>query len=101
MPTPGFTAWVFGQAGYYLPRSSNAQAGYATAPCGLQQRPLLTYSLLAHGRANYYLDTTNGVVRQVALHSGSPNIIPTGLFVTSVGVLAFCGLSNNCRQSLE
>ncbi len=26
----GFTAWVFGQAGYYLPRSSNAQAGYGT-----------------------------------------------------------------------
>ncbi|MGM1028317.1 MAG: C40 family peptidase [Actinomycetota bacterium] len=27
----GFTAWVFGQAGHYLPRSSNAQAGYGTA----------------------------------------------------------------------
>ncbi len=26
----GFTSWVFGQAGYYLPRSSNAQAGYGT-----------------------------------------------------------------------
>lgn len=26
----GFTAWVYGQAGYYLPHSSNAQAGYGT-----------------------------------------------------------------------
>lgn len=27
----GFTMWVYGQAGYYLPHSSNAQAGYGTA----------------------------------------------------------------------
>ncbi|HET8868367.1 MAG TPA: C40 family peptidase [Agrococcus sp.] len=26
----GFTMWVFGQAGHYLPHSSNAQAGYGT-----------------------------------------------------------------------
>lgn len=26
----GFTVWVYGQAGYYLPHSSNAQAGYGT-----------------------------------------------------------------------
>lgn len=26
----GFTMWVYGQAGYYLPHSSNAQAGYGT-----------------------------------------------------------------------
>lgn len=26
----GFTLWVYGQAGYYLPHSSNAQAGYGT-----------------------------------------------------------------------
>lgn len=27
----GFTAWVYGQAGYYLPHSSGAQGGYGTA----------------------------------------------------------------------
>lgn len=27
----GFTMWVYGQAGHYLPHSSNAQAGYGTA----------------------------------------------------------------------
>lgn len=26
----GFTMWVYGQAGHYLPHSSNAQAGYGT-----------------------------------------------------------------------
>ena len=26
----GFTKWVYGQAGHYLPHSSNAQAGYGT-----------------------------------------------------------------------
>lgn len=26
----GFTVWVYGQAGHYLPHSSNAQAGYGT-----------------------------------------------------------------------
>lgn len=26
----GFTVWVYGQAGYYLPHSSNAQAGHGT-----------------------------------------------------------------------
>lgn len=27
----GFTAWVYGQAGYYLPHSSGAQGGYGSA----------------------------------------------------------------------
>lgn len=27
----GFTSWVFGRAGHYLPHSSSAQAGYGTA----------------------------------------------------------------------
>lgn len=27
----GFTAWVYGQAGYYLPHASGAQGGYGTA----------------------------------------------------------------------
>lgn len=35
----GFTSWVFGQAGHYLPRSSGAQAGYGTPVPASQVAP--------------------------------------------------------------
>src|SRR5262249_1616002 len=41
------------------------QAGYAVGPCGFQDGARLTYSLLSHGTANFYLDSTSNVVRQV------------------------------------
>ena len=50
----------------------NAQMGYAAVACGLQNKPKLTYSLLTHSTSNYYLDTTNQVVRQVQLDPYPP-----------------------------
>lgn len=50
----------------------HAQSGYATLPCSLQQRPLVSYNLLAHGSPNYYFDSTQRVVRQVRLDGGQP-----------------------------
>lgn len=35
----GFTVWVYGQAGHYLPHSSNAQAGYGTPVPASQVAP--------------------------------------------------------------
>jgi hypothetical protein len=46
---------------------ANAEQGYAAVPCGLLNKPRLAYSLLTHDLANYYLDTTHNVVRQVKL----------------------------------
>jgi hypothetical protein len=49
----------------------NAQSGYAKLACGLRNKPRLAYSMLAHPTANYYLDTTNKVVRRISLDSQS------------------------------
>ena len=43
------------------------QTAYATGPCGFQPGVKLTYSLLAHPASNFYLDSTNGMVRQITL----------------------------------
>jgi len=43
------------------------QSGYALAPCGFRPGVKLTYSLLTHGTSNFYLDSTNKIVRQITL----------------------------------
>lgn len=43
------------------------QSAYATGPCGFPPGVTLTYSLLTHAASNFYLDSTNGVVRQITL----------------------------------
>lgn len=50
---------------------ANAQNGYVTTPCGLQGGAnagvTLAYNLLTHDSANFYLDTSTLLVRQVSL----------------------------------
>jgi hypothetical protein len=47
--------------------SAQAQAGYVGSPCGLQSGVKLAYNLLSHGDANFYLDTSSGLIRRVQL----------------------------------
>jgi hypothetical protein len=48
---------------------ANAQTGYATIPCGLQNASHAVYDPLGRAGFNYYVDTTNGlnVLRQIQL----------------------------------
>ncbi len=50
-----------------LPTSGDAQMGYAMLPCGLGSGSKLTYNLDSKGAANYYLDSSSNLVRQVQL----------------------------------
>ncbi len=56
----------------------DAQSGYATAPCGLQTGARLTYNLLSHSAANFYLDSTSKLIRQVQLDPSPQFADPRG-----------------------
>ena len=47
--------------------TAQAQNGYAGSRCGLQSGVRLAYSLLGHGAANFYLDTSSRLIRGVRL----------------------------------
>ena len=90
----------------------NAQNGYTNAACGLQNKPRLTYNLLTHATANYYLDTTNKVVRQVQLdppafadprlnHAyGAFNLDSTTLLLHPTGRLVSINQANHKMETL-
>ena len=50
-----------------LGSGTDPQQGYVTALCGLQTGAQLSYSLLTLGTSNFYLDSTNKIIRQVRL----------------------------------
>jgi hypothetical protein len=50
-----------------LNTGATAQTGYAFLPCGLPRGVQVAYSLLSNGTANFYLDSTSNIIRQVQL----------------------------------
>ena len=61
-----------------LGTDENPQDGYSNPACGLQPGALLAYSLLTHSSANFYLDSTSKVIRQVQLDPTSKFADPRG-----------------------
>jgi len=102
--------------------AATPQSGYVTAPCGFPSGVKLTYSLLTHGTANFYLDTTLdpssgssvNLVRQVVLDPtpqfanpaeaqawGKLNFDSTDLLLHPTGKLVSINNAENFIETLQ